>query len=104
MVKFDEQKQIDSVNGALALRPQIEELIDRLVKFSGLPQELKLPSAPKQFLHYFTEDDRPQPKLDRNLENGMDTDEYAENLKKKLEVIDSDKDEMIILAVSLPLR
>ena len=33
-----------------------------------------------------------------NLENGMDTDEYAENLKKKLEVIDSDKDEMIILA------
>ena len=31
MVKFDEQKQIDSVNGALALRPQIEELIDRLL-------------------------------------------------------------------------
>ena len=31
MIKFDEQKQIDSVNGALALRPQIEELIDRLL-------------------------------------------------------------------------
>ena len=39
--------------------------------FSGPAQELKLPSAPKQFLHYFEEADRPQTKLDRNLENGM---------------------------------
>ena len=39
--------------------------------FSGVPQELQLPSAPKQFLNYFTEDDRPQAKLDRNLEGGM---------------------------------
>ena len=71
MVKFDEQKQIDSVNGALALRPQIEELIDRLVKFSGLPQELKLPSAPKQFIQYLEEDNRPQVSLDVDYENGM---------------------------------
>ena len=34
-------------------------------------RSLDLPSAPKQFLHYFTEPDRPQPKLDRNTENGM---------------------------------
>ena len=34
-------------------------------------QELELPSAPKQFLHYFEEDNRPQAKLDRNLEGGM---------------------------------
>ena len=34
-------------------------------------QDLELPSAPKQFLHYFEENDRPQPKLDRMLENGM---------------------------------
>ena len=34
-------------------------------------QELELPSAPKQFLHYFDEPDRPQTRLDRNLENGM---------------------------------
>ncbi|MEE0730762.1 MAG: Asd/ArgC dimerization domain-containing protein, partial [Oscillospiraceae bacterium] len=34
-------------------------------------QELELPSAPKQFIHYFTEDNRPQPKLDRDLEGGM---------------------------------
>ena len=39
--------------------------------FSGRAQELKLPSAPKQFLHYFEEADRPQTKLDRMLEGGM---------------------------------
>lgn len=32
---------------------------------------MKLPSAPAQFIHYFEEDNRPQAKLDRNLENGM---------------------------------
>lgn len=37
----------------------------------ALAQDLDLPSAPKQFLHYFEEDDRPQPKLDRMIENGM---------------------------------
>ena len=52
-------------------KPTREELIERLVSFKGLPQELELPSAPKQFLNYFTEDDRPQAKLDRNLEGGM---------------------------------
>ena len=34
-------------------------------------EELDLPSAPKQFIHYFQEDDRPQAKLDRNIEGGM---------------------------------
>lgn len=48
-----------------------EEIIDRWNRFRGPAQELELPSAPKQFIHYFTEDDRPQPKLDRNLEGGM---------------------------------
>ena len=48
-----------------------EEIIDRWEKFRGPAQELELPSAPKQFLHYFTEDNRPQPKLDRDLEGGM---------------------------------
>ena len=37
----------------------------------GRAQRLRLPSAPKQFLHYFAENDRPQAKLDRMLENGM---------------------------------
>lgn len=48
-----------------------EEIIRRWTEFRGLAQELELPSAPKQFLHYFTEADRPQAKLDRELEHGM---------------------------------
>ena len=48
-----------------------EEILRRWREFSGEPQKLGLPSAPKQFLHYFEEDNRPQTKLDRNLENGM---------------------------------
>lgn len=48
-----------------------EEMIGRWENYSGEPQRLHLPSAPKRFLHYFHEEDRPQSKLDRNLENGM---------------------------------
>ncbi len=48
-----------------------EELIDRLVNFSGEPQRLGLPSAPKQFIQYLEEDNRPQVTLDVNYENGM---------------------------------
>ncbi len=48
-----------------------EEIIERWTSFKGAAQLLNLPSAPKQFLHYFEEDNRPQPKLDRDLENGM---------------------------------
>ena len=49
----------------------LEEIIPRWENFSGEPQRLRLPSAPRQFLHYFREEDRPQTRLDRNLENGM---------------------------------
>jgi aspartate-semialdehyde dehydrogenase len=49
----------------------MEEIIAKWENYSGEPQKLHLPSAPKQFLHYFREEDRPQAKLDRNLENGM---------------------------------
>jgi aspartate-semialdehyde dehydrogenase len=49
----------------------LDEIIARWENYSGEPQRLGLPSAPKQFLHYFREDDRPQSRLDRNLENGM---------------------------------
>lgn len=48
-----------------------EEIIRRWTEFKGPAQELDLPSAPKQFLHYFAEDNRPQTKLDRDLEGGM---------------------------------
>ena len=39
--------------------------------FAGYPQQHQLPSAPKQFLTYFEQDDRPQTRLDRDLEGGM---------------------------------
>ncbi len=52
-------------------KPTREEILEAWKSFHGAAQDLALPSAPKQFLHYFEENDRPQPKLDRMLENGM---------------------------------
>ena len=52
-------------------KPTMEEIKEKWASFKGVPQDLKLPSAPKQFLNYFEEDNRPQTKLDRNLEGGM---------------------------------
>ena len=49
----------------------LDEIIARWENYKGRPQELNLPLAPKQFIHYFREDNRPQTNLDRNLENGM---------------------------------
>ena len=52
-------------------KPSMEEIRDIWANYQGRAQELNLPSAPKQFLHYFEEDNRPQTKLDRMLEGGM---------------------------------
>ncbi len=52
-------------------KPTKAELIDRLVNFRGFPQEAGLPSAPKQFIRYMEEDNRPQVKADVDYENGM---------------------------------
>ena len=52
-------------------KPTMEEIKEKWASFKGVPQDLNLPSAPKQFLNYFEEDNRPQTKLDRNLEGGM---------------------------------
>ena len=52
-------------------KPSKDEILERWRSFRGRPQELGLPCAPKQFLRYFEEDDRPQTKLDRDLEKGM---------------------------------
>ncbi len=52
-------------------KPPRDEIIERWKAFKGAPQELNLPSAPKQFLTYFEEDNRPQTRLDRDLERGM---------------------------------
>ncbi len=54
-------------------KPTKEQLIQKLREFKGLPQELDLPSAPKQFIQYLEEDNRPQVKLDVDFENGMGT-------------------------------
>ena len=52
-------------------KPSVDEIKTRWKEFKGRPQELALPSAPKQFLHYFEEDNYPQTKLHRDLEGGM---------------------------------
>ncbi len=52
-------------------KPTEEQILEKWNSFKGRAQELELPSAPKQFLHYFTENDRPQTRLDRMTENGM---------------------------------
>ena len=52
-------------------KPTKEQLIEKLENFKGLPQELNLPSAPKQFIRYMTEDNRPQVTLDVDYEKGM---------------------------------
>ncbi len=52
-------------------KPGKEEILKAWAEYRGLPQELELPSAPRQFIKYFEEDNRPQAKLDRDYENGM---------------------------------
>lgn len=54
-----------------AKKPTKEQLIERLNSYEGLPQKLHLPSAPKQFIRYMEEDNRPQVTLDVDFENGM---------------------------------
>ena len=52
-------------------KPSKDEILKAWKDYKGRAQELDLPSAPKQFLNYFEEDNYPQTKLHRNLENGM---------------------------------
>ena len=52
-------------------KPTIEEIKNAWQSYAGYPQQHQLPSAPAQFLTYFEEENRPQTKLDRDLEKGM---------------------------------
>ena len=52
-------------------KPTKEQLIEKLRAFKGVPQELQLPSAPKNFIQYLEEDNRPQVSMDVDYENGM---------------------------------
>lgn len=60
-----------AVFASFGKKPSEEEILEAWRSFKGPAQTLNLPSAPKQFLHYFEQPDRPQTKLDRGLENGM---------------------------------
>ncbi|MDP2671675.1 MAG: aspartate-semialdehyde dehydrogenase [bacterium] len=62
---------LETITLGFEKKPSIEEVIKVLEKFTALPQELKLPSAPKQPIVYRSENDRPQPSLDRDINNGM---------------------------------
>lgn len=54
-----------------AIKPTKEEILECWKNFKGKPQDLELPHAPKQFITYFEEDNRPQTGVDRNLYDGM---------------------------------
>ncbi len=60
-----------TVSVRFAKKPTKEQLIEKLENFAGEPQKRSLPSAPKQFVRYMTEDNRPQVQLDVDYENGM---------------------------------
>ena len=49
----------------------IEDIKNELEQFTSLPQQLRLPTAPSSPIIVKSEENRPQPRLDRNLENGM---------------------------------
>ena len=60
-----------TVSAKLRNHASIDQVRAALESFSGEPQRLGLPSAPKRPIHYLTQDDRPQPRLDRDRERGM---------------------------------
>jgi aspartate-semialdehyde dehydrogenase len=62
---------LECVQINLKSKPSAEEIINSWINFSAEPQKLNLPSAPKQPIYYFYEEKFPQPKIHRNLENGM---------------------------------
>lgn len=62
---------LECVQVNLKSKPSAEEVINSWTNFSAEPQKLNLPSAPKQPIYYFYEEKFPQPKIHRNLENGM---------------------------------
>ncbi len=62
---------LECVELSFVKKPSAEEAIQVLEKFKGVPQKLRLPSAPKNPIVYVSQEDRPQPILDRDIENGM---------------------------------
>ena len=71
LYSLKEMYKLNMIRDLRRLNFSMEQIKADWAAFRGVPQELALPSAPKQFLHYFEEPDRPQTRLDRNLEHGM---------------------------------
>ena len=63
--------KIETVQVNFKNKPSKEEIIKVWNEFKSQPQDLNLPSAPKQPIVYFSEEKYPQPKIHRNVENGM---------------------------------
>jgi aspartate-semialdehyde dehydrogenase len=64
---------LEAVSIALRRRPSLEQFIETLKSYRSLPQELELPSAPRFPVVHVEGQDRPQPRFDREVENGMAT-------------------------------
>ena len=64
---------LEAVSVTLSRRPSTEQFIEALKSYSSLPQKLKLPSAPSRPIIHIEGRDRPQPRLDRDVEKGMAT-------------------------------
>ena len=64
---------LESVRVKLKKKTTVEKVIAAFASYSGLPQELKLPTAPEFPVIVRTEKDRPQSRLDRDAQNGMAT-------------------------------
>jgi aspartate-semialdehyde dehydrogenase len=62
---------LETVQVEFENKPTKEEIIEAWNNFKGVPQELNLPFAPVKPIHYYSEDNLPQPKLQRDIENGM---------------------------------
>jgi aspartate-semialdehyde dehydrogenase len=60
-----------AVSVAFERKPSKDQILSAWSEFGGVPQQLALPSAPRPFLHYFDEDDRPQTRLDRDAGRGQ---------------------------------
>ena len=60
-----------AVSVAFERKPERDQILSAWKEFGGKPQQLALPSAPRPFLHYFEEDNRPQTRLDRDAGNGQ---------------------------------
>jgi len=66
-----EDGHTESVSVKFKNKARTDEIVAAWNDFRSLPQELRLPSAPEQPVRYLPLSDRPQPRFDADLGNGM---------------------------------